>query len=339
MKKSIFCCLLCFLMLFSASCSISLTNGSVKESIIEETFDNLIKIEDSPNYFVLDEEVRLEISACVGRDWYYDCCYYGEYEGKHVFYRTCSFGANGVVYVGPFKIFGLGVPDLFIWDGNKFTNFGGSYACNIFSFETSRKIAIIHANHLWNSCSNNVYPYCRFEEKRLIHKLPSNELWRQISGDYIKLPDGEYELKNYCVEQEPLFSGKLGVVDCDMGILPEEFRESDSYVVTIENTVGYEEKFTFYGTVASVEEMYQITEDMWLDSYEGFNQTGEFDLEKAKTLKYCVPVMVSAPNELNVETCIVTDNLKDSAYLLVFNVNEQTGEKYISQVYEYEKNA
>ena len=151
------------------------------------------------------------------------------------------------------------------------------------------------------------------------------------------MPNGKYELKNYCVEQEPIFNCELDVVDCDMGILPGEFKESDSYVVTIENTVGYEEKFTFYGTVSDVEEMYQITEDMWLDSYEGFNQTDEFDLEKAKTLKYCVPVIVSASSELNVEICIVADNLKDSAYLLVFNVNEQTGEKYISQVYEYGK--
>ena len=339
MKKSIFCCLLCFLMLFSASCSISLTNGSVKESIIEETFDYPINPADSPYYFVLDEKVRLEISTYYGVDWKLDGCYWGEYEGKHVFYQTCNFGANERMYVGDFGLFCLGFADLLIWDGNELVHYGNGHNCNVFSFEASKKIAIMHANHLWNLCEIPSHASCSFKEGRLVYEIPNNELWRQISGDYIKLPDGEYELKNYCVEQEPIFNGELDVVDCDMGILPGEFRESDSYVVTIENTVGYEEKFTFYGAVASVEEMYQITEDMWLDSYEGFNKTDEFDLEKAKALKYCVPVIVSAPSELNVEICIVTDNLENSAYLLVFNVNEQTGEKYISQVYEYQKTA
>ncbi|MBR2336713.1 MAG: hypothetical protein IKA61_02075 [Clostridia bacterium] len=361
MKKRLFCYLICFILLLSASCTITVTNESEEESISsseeestssseeesissseEEStssieFDNLIKIEESPYYFVLDEEVRAEISAYKGSEWRYDCCYYGEIEGKHVFYATNSFGASASMYLGDFRIFGLGWPSLFVWDGNEFKYCSQHENSKMFSFEASKQIAIIHANHLWNSCSNNVYPYCRIADKSLIHELPSDELWRQISGDYIKLPDGKYRLNSSCSEQEPIFNGRLDVVTCEMGLLPGEFKETNSIVVTIENTVGYEDRFTFYGTVADVEEMFQITEDMWLDSYDGFNKTEEFSLEKAKTLKYCVPIKVSAPSELNVEICLVTDNLKNSAYVLVFNVNEQTGEKYISQVYEYQK--
>ena len=334
MKKSIFCCLLCFLVLFSASCTISITS----ESEETPTYDNLINPEDSPYYFVLDEDVIAQISDYLGEPFEWGWCYYGEHEGKHVFYCPLLLGRSSSLYIGNFRLYGIGEFVLKIWDGSKFTEYTTyTETCDIFSFETSREIALIHANHLWNSCSNSLHPYCVYARGYLVEEISSTIFWQDISGDYINLPNGEYELKNYCAEQEPIFNGELGVVDCDMGILPGEFKESDSYVVTIENTVGYEEEFTFYGVVADVEEMFQITEDMWLESYDGFNKTEEFDLEKAKALKYCVPIKVSAPSELNVEVCLVEDNLKNSAYVLVFNVNEQTGEKYISQVYEYGK--
>ena len=335
MKKSIFCCLLCFLVLFSASCTISLTSES------EETpmFDNIINPKDSPYYFILDEDVKESMLAYFEKTGEYNfldkSCYYGEHEGKHVFFYRLPVATVLYMNVGDFKIETAGSPYLLVWDGEKVVWYEG--ACNVFGFEASREIALIHCNHSINGCLYYKYcvDKCAYEEFNEVEELDYMRRWSMG----VELPNGGYELANYCSEQTPLFEGKIGVLPVNMGLLPGEFEKTKRYVLTVENVVDSEEKFTFYGVVADVEEMFQITEDMWLESYEGFNQTDEFDLEKAKALKYCVPIKVSAPSELNVEVCLVADNLKNSAYVLVFNVNEQTGEKYISQVYEYQKTA
>ena len=118
----------------------------------------------------------------------------------------------------------------------------------------------------------------------------------------------------------------------------KQTKERYSLFVTLENVVGYEEeKFSCYGSVADVLDMYQITEDMWLDSYDGFIASENFDLEKVKALKYCVPIYTADTINLNVEICLVLDHDKDkNTYILVMDIDEETGKKYISGVYHYQ---
>lgn len=330
MKKSIICYLLCFLMLFSASCSISLTNGSVEEP----EFDNLIDPEDSPYYFVLDEDVKAEISAYVGKEFTY-ACYYGEHEGKHVFGSVRPTGvANGGMLVSGFCLSASGSPYLVVWDGNALIQY--DYSCDIFSFETAKEIAIIHQNHFVNGCRG----YCYFRQDRQdkeIKEAPYSTLLRPVVNWSL---EGDYGLKGYWGEQDSLFSGELDVV-LESVILPGEVEETETYVITIENTKDNEEKLAYYGTVASIDRAFQLTEDMWLDSYGEVSQAEETELLRAKSIKVCMPIITAEPTELNVELYIACERIpyesSEDFYLLIIKADEETGKKYVSGIYYYKE--
>ena len=327
MKKSIICCLICFLMLFSASCTASLTS----ESVEEPAFDNLINPEDSPYYFVLDEDVKAEISAYVGKEFTY-ACYYGEHEGKHVFGSVYPTGvAYGGMLLSGFCLSASGSPYLVVWDGNALIQY--DYSCDIFSFETAREIAIIHQNHYANGCRG----YCCFRQDKKVIEASYSHLLRPVVNWSL---EGDYGLKGCWGEQDQLFSGELDVV-LESAILPGEVEETETYVITIENTKGYEEKFAYYGTVASIDRAFQLTEDMWLDSYGEVDQSGEDNFKRAKSIKVCMPIITAEPTELNVELYIACERIPyqstDDVFIFIVSTDEETGKKYVSGIYYYDE--
>ena len=145
MKKRIICCLLCALMLFNASCNIyEPTEGNENEQIFQEEQLTIYPIVYD---YVLDEKVKADIEAYNEKTGSYfssleTSCYYGEHEGKHVFFTSFTwFTGLGSVDLNGFGIVGVGVPVLWVWDGKQAILCSPS--SNIFSFETSKKIAII----------------------------------------------------------------------------------------------------------------------------------------------------------------------------------------------------
>ena len=359
MKKAIISIILCVFMIFCASCSITtsnesleesvtVSNESVEESLIEseqETTSESVEQEEAPDpteidyvYTPLDETVKAEIEAYLGHKFGYDC-YYGEFEGKHVFGKATPLAAVDDFQLGAFSLFCVSVFGLHVWDGEEYVDYWG--VCDIFSFESSKEIAFIHLNHLINDC----WMGCAFKENNATKKTKYTTRWaNMVGGTYgdvdprVQWYLGEYEMKGYFAKQTPTISGDMGFLACNLGVLPGETKERYSLFVTLENVVGYEgEKFSCYGSVADVLDMYQITEDMWLDSYDGFITSDNFDLEKAKSIKYCVPIHLSSPIEGCAEICLVVDNDKDkNTYILIMSVDEETGEKYISQIYQYQ---
>ena len=313
-------------MLFSASCSISLTNGSVEEP----EFDNLIDPEDSPYYFVLDEDVKAEISAYVGKEFTY-ACYYGEHEGKHVFGSVMPTGvANGGMLVSGFCLSASGSPYLVVWDGNELIQY--DYSCDIFSFETAKEIAIIHQNHFVNGCRG----FCQFRTGDKVKEAT----YESLLIPTLAWPEGEYALKGYWGEQDSLFSGELDVV-LESVILPGDVEETETYVITIENTKDNEEKLAYYGTVASIDRAFQLTEDMWLDSYGEVSQAEETELLRAKSIKVCMPIITAEPTELNVELYIACERIPyqstDDVFIFIVSTDEETGKKYVSSIYYYKE--
>ena len=224
-----------------------------------------------------------------------------------------------------------------IWDGEKIVNYQQN--CDIFSFETSKEIAFIHLNHMLNGC----FGFCAFENNKETKKSNYIDRWGYMVGeladDYapIELRLGEYEMKGYLAEQTPIISGDMVFLLGDVEGLPDYPQKTRAIFITIKNLLGFEEEYYFYGTFADIMDMYEITEDMWLDSYDGFTKTENFDLEKAKSLKYCVPIYVADTVEFGHEICLVLDNDKDkNTYILIMDINEETGKKYISGVYQYQ---
>ena len=124
-------------------------------------------------------------------------------------------------------------------------------------------------------------------------------------------------------------------------ILPGEVGETETYVITIENTKGYEEKFAYYGTVASIDRAFQLTEDMWLDSYGEVSQAEETGLLRAKSIKVCMPIITAEPTELNVELYIACERIPyqstDDVFIFIVSTDEETGKKYVSGIYYYEE--
>ncbi len=349
MKKSIISIILCVFMIFCASCTITVPYESEEESLIEseqETTSESVEQEEAPDpteieyvYTPLDETVKADIEAYLGKTFYYGC-YYGEFEGKHVFYIQHFLASVDHTNIGAFRIFSPNVHTLRIWDGNELVDYHDNKDCDIFSFEASKEIAFIHLNHLVNRCASKVK--CTFENDELVNRTCYVDRWNYMVGGYdydlprIKLRVGEYSMQGYCAEGEVLFSGDMHVLGEDV-YLPKENEKTLSIFVTIENIFGTEEKFNYYGTLADVLDMYQITEDMWLDSYDGFIASENFDLEKVKALKYCVPIYTADTINLNVEICLVLDHDKDkNTYILVMDIDEETGKKYISGVYHYQ---
>ena len=363
MKKKIICYLLCLLMLLSVSCNTSSTKESAKESLresveesstesveesstesVEESagamLENYMKVENSPYYFALNEEVKMEIVAKYPsfERMAAVCCYFGEHEGKHVFFYLSRFGAVASMNLGGFNLWGGSGVTLYVWDGNELIEYTNG-VCDVFSFEASRQIALIYAaHHRVNSCHMKGND-CVFATKEIVKIDVYASRWVEAFGADINVRVGNYAMHGYCTEQEPLLSGNMGIVAGSLGMMPGEFKETERYVVTLENVAGYEsEKFSWFGTVPDIMEMYQITEDMWLDSYEGFNKSEGFDLEKAKTIKYCVPINASDSTKLNVEFCLALDNDQDgNAYILVMRKSDFTGKRYISHIYHYKR--
>lgn len=350
MKKSIISIVLCVFMVFCASCTLTVPYESEEESLIQSEQENTsesVEQEEAPDpteidyvYTPLDETVKAEIATYLGYEKFYNyVCYYGEFEGKHVFGETTPLAAVDDFQLGAFSLFCANVFKLHVWDGEEYVEYWG--VCDIFSFESSKEIAFIHLNHLINEC----WKGCAFKENKATKKTKYTTRWAyMVGGTYggvdprVQWYPGEYEMKGYFAKQTPTISGDMGFLACNLGVLPGETKERYSLFVTLENVVGYEEeKFSCYGTVADVLDMYQITEDMWLDSYEGASQSEGFDLEKAKSIKYCVPIHLNSPIEWCDELCLVVDNDKDkNTYILVMDIDEETGEKYISQIYQYQ---
>ena len=347
MKKKIFCFVLCVLLLFCASCTITVPYESVEESLTQseqETASEGVEQEEVPDpteieytYTPLDEGVKANIEAYLGTT-FSCCCYYGEYDGKHVFFIKTPLASVRSLQLGAFSLRCSNIPCLMVWDGEEIVEYWEQ--CDIFSFEESKEIAFIHLNHLINDC----WGACAFEKNRDVKKTNYMTRWAYMVGSTygnvdprIRVYHGEYEMKGYVAEQTPTISGDMGSLVCELGVLPGETKERSSFFVTVENVVGSKEKFSCYGTVADVMETYEITEDMWLDSYDGFNWSENFDLEKAKSVKYCVPIHLNSPIEGCDELCLVLDNDKDkNTYILVMNVDEETGKKYVSQIYQYQ---
>ena len=286
-------------------------------------------------YTPVDESVLADIELHLGNKFGY-VCYYGEFEGKHVFFAASPFAAVGAVQIGAFSLYCSSLPILQVWDGKELVEYWDK--CDIFSFESAKEIAFIHLNHMINKCGHR----CTFKSNEASKLTNYVTRWVYMVGithgstPRVILRTGNYAMLNYCAEQEPLFSGDMGFLACNLGVMEGETKERSSLFVTVENVLGFDEKFGYYGTLADVLEMYEITEDMWLDSYDGFNTSENFDLKKAKTLKYCVPIHPADSTKLDVEICLVVDNDKDgNYYILVMRKNEETGKKYISQIYHY----
>ncbi len=348
MKKSIISIILCVFMVFCASCTITMPYESEEESLTQseqETTSESVEQEEDPDpteigyvYTPLDEAVKADIEAYLGKTFYYGC-YYGEFEGKHVFGETTPLAAVDDFQLGAFSLHCSNVFKLHVWDGEEYVEYWS--VCDIFSFESSKEIAFIHLNHLINECWRG----CAFKKNRATKKTKYTTRWAyMVGGTYGNVDPrvqwylGEYEMNGYFAKQTPTISGDMGFLACNLGVLPGETKERYSLFVTLENVVGYEEeKFSCYGSVADVLDMCQITEDMWLDSYDGFIASENFDLEKVKSLKYCVPIHLNSPIEGCDELCLVLDNDKDkNTYILVMDIDEETGKKYISGVYHYQ---
>ena len=336
------------LLLFCASCTITVPYESEEESLIEseqETTSESVEQEEASDptekeyvYTPLDEAVKADIEEYLGKTFSYSC-YYGEHDGKHVFFIISPLCTTQDFQLGAFSLLCSNIPYLSVWDGEKLVTYADE--CDIFSFEASKEIAFIHLNHLMNECWRG----CAFKKNKATKKTKYTTRWVNMVGGTYGVVDprvqwylGEYEMKGYFAKQTPTISGDMGFLACNLGVLPGETKERYSLFVTLENVVGYEgEKFSCYGSVADVLDMYQITEDMWLDSYEGASQSEGFDLEKAKSIKYCVPIHLNSPIEGCDELCLVLDNDKDkNTYILVMNIDEETGKKYISGVYHYQ---
>ena len=338
--------MLSILLLFCASCTITVPYESEEESLIEseqETTSESVEQEEAPDpteidyvYTPLDEAVKAEIEAYLGKTFSYSC-YYGEHDGKHVFFIKSPLATAQDFQLGAFSLYCSSIPYLRVWDGEKLVTYADE--CDIFSFEASKEIAFIHLNHLINECWRG----CAFKNNRETKRTDYMSRWAYMVGGTNIYPPrtmvytGDYAMQGYCAEQEPLFSGDMGFLSCNLGVLPGETKERYSLFVTLENVVGYEEeKFSCYGSVADVLDMYQITEDMWLDSYEGASQSEGFDLEKAKSLKYCVQIYTADTINLNVEVCLALDYDKDhNSYILIMRIDEETGKKYVSEIYHY----
>ena len=356
--KKIICLVLSILLLFCASCTITVANESLEESVTvsnESLEESLIESEqettsesveqEAPDpteidyvYTPLDEVVKADIEEYLGKTFSYSC-YYGVYEGKYVFFEITPLAAVRDLQLGAFSLFCSSVPYLIVWDGKELVSYGDK--CDIFSFEASKEIAFVHLNHMLNKCWGN----CAFENDRETKRSNYMNRWAyMVGGTYggvdprVQWYLGEYEMKGYFAKQTPTISGDMGFLACNLGALSGETKERYSLFVTLENVVGYEgEKFSCYGSVADVLDTYEITEDMWLDSYDGFNMSENFDLEKAKSIKYCVPIHLNSPIEGCAELCLVLDNDKNkNTYILIMGVDEETGTKYISQSYQYQ---
>lgn len=346
MKKSLICGLLCFLMFTNTSCIILSTSESEKESTsyyYELDEEEKEGEESNFHYYELDEEVKASILAYFEKtgetsDFLEEGCYYGEYEGKHVFFSSVPALAESNLYVGCFRMPSPNGANLWVWDDSGLTVYVEN--CNIFDFDSAREIALVHSNHTYNGClySKKHLNKCAFKDGGEVVEVDYFNRWAYLSGATIELPKDSYGLKGYYAEQTPLLSGKIDISYIDMGLLPGEFEHTNRYVLTIENIVGYEEKFAFYGTVSDIEELCQITGDAWLESYAVSNHAENVDLEKIKRLKYYVPIKPADPSVFNVEICLVVDmSYVGDAYVLVIKVNEETGQRYVSEIYCYKK--
>ena len=106
--------MLSILLLFCANCTITVPYESEEESLIEseqETTSEGVEQEEAPDpteidyvYTPLDEVVKADIEAYLGKTFSYSC-YYGEHDGKHVFFIKSPLAAVQDFQLGAFSLF------------------------------------------------------------------------------------------------------------------------------------------------------------------------------------------------------------------------------------------